>query len=435
MGNSKNTKARGVSVPEIVEQPCGLYAGLETFSSDYGADDYCDWVDQGNGDPLPAPLVLYLQNHAARDASAPGNSAGSVNQARAIEQELRLQGALLDADRPLKQLILSGSIATSWSEDLLYRVVAVIQSSFLINQDSLSSWCACTGGLTPSVQRLRLLRVLGFNHVRLAPETPLEKVSAERLAATVHQARQLGFDKVILDLRRMVAASPGRVQLMHSLLSDAQPERVRVFPGSGESRSSFDQRMASQGYRNIGLDWYLREEDSWWRAKARDRLYWTLLGYSELQHPDVIGAGPGALSAVCEFYGINAASLQTYAAHLDEGILPIVQGTELEDSDVLKREIIAMILASSCIRVSIIEEKWGIRFEHFFACESALLRAFEQNHWLQWHDDRIEIKARAYRELVEICRVFDGRAVNPLTLAPHPASTSVPEQAQTPMVS
>ncbi len=434
MGKFENTNGGEVSVPEVVEQPCGLYPRLEAFSSDYGANDYCDWVDQSNGDPLPAPLVLYLQDEPAQ-ALASGNSTDCASQARAIEQELRLHGALFDADRSLKHLILSGSIATGWSDDQLYRLVSVIQSSFLINRDSLTSWCACTGGLAPSLQRLRLLRMLGFNHVRLTPECPFEKASAERLAATIDQTRQLGFDKVILDLRRSADASPGCARMIETLLSGAQPERVRISLGSGESRDLFDQRMASHGYRNIGLDWYLLKDDSWWRAQALNALYWTLLGYSELQNPDVIGVGPGAMSAVCEFYGINAASLPDYSARVDEGILPIVQGAELEDNDVLRREIISMILACSSVRVSAIENKWGIGFEHFFAGECALLRTFEQNNWLQWEDDTIEIKTRAYQELVELCRVFvdvaDGSSIH----SPQSASSKARDHSRAHLVS
>lgn len=435
MGNHENNNAKRVIVPDIVEQPCGLYPGIEAFSSDYGADDYCDWIEQSNGDPLPTPLVLYLQSEAAQDKSVPAVSMGRPDQARAIEQELRLQGALFDSDRPLRQLIFSDSIANRWSEDHLYRLVAVIQDCFFINQDSLNSWCACAGGLTPPVQRLRLLRVLGFNHIRLKPEKQFDKDMVGRLVTTASEARRLGFEKVVVDLRQLADAVPDRARLIESLLLGVQPERVRVFPGRGESRGSFEQRMMSQGYRNIGLDWFLREQDSWWSAKGAGRLYWTPLGYSELQNPDVIGVGPGALSTVCAFYGVNTASWQDYSACLDDGILPIVQGTELEDGDVLRREIIAMILALSCIRVSAIENKWGIRFEHFFARESELLRSFEQNNWLQWRRDSIEINTRAYRELVEICRVFGRPAGNPLTRVPRQVLSKVPEHPSAPKAS
>jgi oxygen-independent coproporphyrinogen-3 oxidase len=190
--------------------------------------------------------------------------------------------------------------------------------------------------------------------------------------------------------------------------------------------------MMAFGYRNIGMDWYLRDADSWWRSRASDSLNWTLLGYSELKHPDVIGVGPGAMSAVCEFYGINAAQLPGYSACLDDGVLPVVQGTELEDGDVLRREIIAMMLASFCIRVPAIENKWGIRFEHFFARETAALGAFERNNWICRRDDKIEILPRGCRELAQICGVFDGRAGDRPGLVPAAADKRFPQREGAP---
>lgn len=422
MGGSSENEKVGISIPDVVEQPCGLYPGVERFSADSGAEDYCGWVEQSNGDPLPAPLVLYLQNDPHLHKTS---SAGTVV-AHAIEQELRLQGALFDDDRPLKQLICAGSIATGWSDDQLYRIVSVIQSSFHINHDSLSNWCACTRDVVPSMGRLRLLRVLGFNHLRLMPETSdREALPVEPLIAALNEAKKLGFKTTILDLRRVSARPVALRQTLTALLAKAQPDRIRTAPPpEGDDGASVDTFMASCGYQDIGLGWHLRTGDSWWHAKNADRLYWTTLGYGELQSPDVIGVGPGALSAVCDFYGINEASLPAYAASLDEGILPIVQGAVLEDADVLRREIVAMILASSCIRVSAIENKWGIRFEQFFSCESELLRAFERNRWVRWQDDRIEIMTNGHRELMEICTVFDGRNSNPLTHAAHPGGRS-----------
>ncbi|MCG6864368.1 MAG: hypothetical protein LJE58_02970 [Thiogranum sp.] len=400
-----------ISAPEVVERPCGLYPALHTFSRDYGADDYRDWVEQSNGDPVPAPLAVYVQNEASGAPVSSGVSRAHLNESRVIEHELRLQGRLFDADRPLRQLILAGSIANQWSEDQLYRLVSTIQSSFFVNPDSFNSWCACVGDALPSLQRLRLLRALGINHIRYAPAARPGKVNDfDRLSEAVQYAQQLGFSKTIVDLRHLRKDRPDSAQTVEALLSGVQPDRIRVFVPEGEDRSAFDAHMTAFGYRNIGLDWYLRDADSWWRSRASDSLYWTLLGYSELKHPDVIGVGPGAMSAVCEFYGINAASLPSYSACLDDGVLPVVQGTELEDGDVLRREIIAMTLASFCIRVSAIENKWGIRFEHFFAREAELLDAFERNNWICRQDDKIEILPRGCRELAQICRVFDGRA-------------------------
>lgn len=420
MGHSSDTQQIGARIPDVVEQPCGLYPGVEAFSPDYDAADYLDWVDQSNGDPLPAPLVLYVQNETSAGATSPGGDMAS-----AISQELRLQGALFDDDRPLKQLICAGSIATGWSDDQLYKLVADIRSSFYIHHDSLINWCACAGGSVPSMERLRLLRVLGFNHLRLMPETPArETLPVEPLVAALQRARQLGFRTTILDTRRLHADRVALQQALTVLLTEAQPDRIRLVDGTPGSAQDAEAFMASFGYQDIGLGWYLRSGDSWWRAKNSDRLHWTLLGFCELQNPDIIGAGPGTLSAVCDFYGLNESSPQAYTAKLAQGTLPVVQGVVLEDADVLRREIIAMILAPSCIRVTAIENKWGIRFDQFFRCESELLRAFEQNNWVRWQSDCIEIRTRAHRELIEICRVFDGRSSNPLTHVAHPGGRS-----------
>jgi oxygen-independent coproporphyrinogen-3 oxidase len=421
MGGTSENNTVEFGIPGIVEEPCGLFPGIETFSGDYGADDYCDWVEQSNGDPLPAPLVLYLQN----EAGPPTASASGTAMAHAIEQELRLQGSLFDADRPLKQLICTGSIATDWGDDQLYRLVSVIQSSFYINPDSLNNWCACARGVLPSMQRLRLLRVLGFNHLRLVPEASArEALPVDVLAGVLGEAKRLGFRTTILDLRKLSVEPAALQKALVALLAEVKPDRIRTAPPADDDGVAVDTFMASHGYQDLGLGWYLRTGDSWWLAANGDSLSWTMLGYGELQSPDIIGVGPGAISAVCDFYSINESALPAYAASIDEGILPVVRGTVLEDADVLRREIIAMVLASSCIRISAIEDKWGIRFEQFFGCESELLRAFERNRWVRWQGGRIEIRTRNYRALSEICRVFDGRSANPLTHATHPGGRS-----------
>ena len=87
-------------VPDLVELAYGLYPGAEFFSAEYGPDDYGEWVAQSNGDPVPAPLAIYIQDSSC-DPSPPvrGRDISSSRKPLALEQELRLQGALCDADR------------------------------------------------------------------------------------------------------------------------------------------------------------------------------------------------------------------------------------------------------------------------------------------------------------------------------------------------
>src|SRR5210317_755082 len=113
MGLSRDSTCFVNPAPGAIEKSYGLYPGLTSFSSDYNAGDYRDWVEQSNGDPLPAPLAVYIQEFsgAADDSASP--------RLAMLSRELDIQGALFDADRPLQQLVLSGSIVTQWTDDQL----------------------------------------------------------------------------------------------------------------------------------------------------------------------------------------------------------------------------------------------------------------------------------------------------------------------------
>ena len=321
-----------------------------------------------------------------------------------------MQGALFDSDRPVQQFLCSGSIATEWTDSQLYRLANVVQESFLVNQTSLLNWCACVGQVVPSAARIRLLRIIGFSGLRFTCSDRVEnRKTLDQLTAVIGQARQLGIRQITIDLTYEAQFERMPIQALERFLTDVGPERVHVTGRDGTRYRPVTHILSALGYRNIGLDWFLQAGDIWLQAEGAGRLYWSLLGFSDMHSPDVIGIGPGALSSVGEFYGANETRWDLYEAFLSRGRLPVVRGVELEADDVLRREIMKMILAASCIRVAAIEEKWGIKFKQFFSYETERLRGFEQKNWVDWQDNKIVILVRGYQELTELCGLFDHR--------------------------
>lgn len=409
---SIDTKCSALAVPDVVEKSYGLYPGVASFSSDYTAEDYCSWIEQSNGDPLPAPLALYIQDSCGGDSPpVRGADISSSRRLNAIECELSLQGALFDSDRPVQQLVCSGSISTEWTDDQLYRLVAVVQEFFSVNQSGIANWCACMGFVMPPQARLRLLRILGFSSVRFKFSDHADAGNAlDKLGVVIKQARQLGIQQIVVDLSLNEQHVFTPIQIMERFLAEHCPDRVRLKCDHDNRYQSLTRILSSIGYQNIGLDWFLRTDDFFLQAKAAGTLHWSLLGFTVMPNPDVIGIGPGALSAVGEFYAANESHWDTYQALLNQRKIPVVRGMELEADDVLRREIMGMILAASCIRVAAIEEKWGIQFKRFFAYETKCLRDFEQKHWLEWQADSIRLRVQGHHELTELCRIFDHRA-------------------------
>ena len=412
MGLSSDTTCSVHPAPGVIEKSYGLYPGLASFSSDYDAGDYRDWVEQSNGDPLPAPLALYIQEFSGADEPRlrVADDSASLRLAM-ISREMELQGALFDADRPLQQLVLSGSIVTLWTDDQLNQLMAVVQGSFPIHQSGIPNGCACIGTVIPDAGRLRLLHTLGFNNIRfsLANRAELGRVLDE-LGQSIRFARQSGFRQIMLDLPCSETLADSALRTMQNWLAEVRPDRIRYIEKSDDSGQSCVQILSEPGYRNIGLDWYVLANDPFVQAQAAGLLHWSPLGFTDMPSPDVIGVGPGAISSIGGFYGRNEPDWPLYQSLLNDGQLPIVCGIELESDDVLRREIMTMILATSCIRIVAVENKWGIRFRQFFASETEQLRVFEQKGWLDWRQDSIRIRVRGHHELTELCRVFDRRA-------------------------
>ncbi|HFD80045.1 MAG TPA: hypothetical protein ENK05_06600 [Gammaproteobacteria bacterium] len=401
MGPSNDTDEAAFSLPLVVEEPCALYPGLEAFSNEYDADDYRGWVEQSNGDPLPAPLALYI--HDGRSHARPPSAA---QQLQAVEQELRLQGRLFDPDRSLQQLILAGSIASEWGEEHLERLILLLQNSFHLSGDGRSSWCLCLGAQSPIPASLSRLVQLGFAAARLEVAPGVDRT--DTLASRVGMLREAGLQQIFLDMEPVVEW----LDQLAGVLAATVPQRVRLGARTGAARADYAELLSQQGYRNIGLDWFVRPEDPLSQAQDAGRLHWSLLGYTALRDPDVIGIGPGALSSVGEWYGMNEPRWQRYRSLLAQDQLPVACGVELEPDDALRREIMHMILADACIRVSAIEEKWGIGFHRFFAGESAQLQAFERQGWVEQGDDAIRVLVSSRDSLTALCRLFDRRGVS-----------------------
>lgn len=421
-----DTEQRALPVPEVLELAYGLYPGVEFFSGDYGPDEYREWVAQSNGDPVPAPLAVYIQD-CCREQSPPvrGRHISSSRKPAALEQELRLQGALFDSDRCVQQLICAGGIATEWTDDQLYRLVAVLEDAFTTSQDGLVNWCACVGDALPSEARLRLLRVLGFSNIRLrildprdaqagAGQGPLPD-ALEALAASI---RNLGMRQIIAELcvsGRHASPSPHWLQ---RFVQTVEPDRIRLSDAERATgpellagqRDSCVQTLAELGYQHIGMDWFVRNTDPWWQARLALRLNWSLLGFTDIPRPDVVGIGPGAVSSIGDSYAQNASDWDEYQELLNRAAVPTVRGLELESDDILRREIMVEMLTASRIDITPIENKWGVEFRQFFGEELGYLKRFEKAGWISIRGQSIVVHARGRRELSELCRVFDRRS-------------------------
>lgn len=423
MGLSREHKNTGARLPEVFEPCCGLYPGVSSFTREFDETDYREWVSRSNGDPVPAPLILVVQNSVSAEPSAGADSSThAFPWYPAIAREIRLQGALFDRDRPLEGVVFSPGITTDSSNDALYALSDTIQNAFSTAPAAFARWCACFGQNRPDMSRLQLLRVLGFSKVRLCIELSAASQHEDRSRREIDQTqeslqdiRSLGYRSLAVDLVMPIDADSWLIERVERLLAETGVECVRLImtgmqdgSSSGALLSRFRTgMMQGLGYRHLGLDWYISDAEPSLGAGAP--LHWSALGYTDIKWLDIIGAGPGAVSVLEDASSQNAMQREAYLRKVEQGEIPTECGVELEPDDVLRRKIMSAILVNEYFSIEALEDSWGIMFASYFESEMTALRALEKQGKLVFTGQGIKVLERGRDTLHSLCRIFDNQ--------------------------
>lgn len=423
MGQSEEQADSKMYIPEVFEPYCGLYPGIVSFTADYDAADYREWVSRSNGDPVPAPLMMVLEDGVrAESVPAPGGVTHQLAWHSALAREIQLQGALFDGDRPLEGIVCAPGISSGWSNDALYELSRSIQDSFSVAPTAFARWCACFGQEYPSTARLKLLRVLGFSKARLSVDVTSPKLSADALRVEfgsveelLREARNLGYRSLAVDLVLPAVVMPALVDGIEALLAATQVECLRLIIAGKQTDTVSNNPLSALratvlpelGYRHLGLDWYVTESEPSLGSGAA--LYWSPLGFTDIKGLDIIGVGPGAVSVLEDACSQNTMRLEPYQRAVVQGEIPIERGVELESDDLLRRTVISALLVDEYFDVGALEERWGILFPRYFETEMPELRELEQRGKLQFTGHKIHALERDRNSLNVLCKIFDNQ--------------------------
>src|SRR5690606_33483735 len=89
------------------------------------------------------------------------------------------------------------------------------------------------------------------------------------------------------------------------------------------------------------------------------------------------------------------------------GRLPVERGFDLSTDDVLRREIIMILMCSMPLRFGEIGEKYGIDFESYFAQELESLRSYEEAGLMEIHDRVMTVTPKGRLFVRALGMVFD----------------------------
>jgi oxygen-independent coproporphyrinogen-3 oxidase len=88
-------------------------------------------------------------------------------------------------------------------------------------------------------------------------------------------------------------------------------------------------------------------------------------------------------------------------------MLPLERGIELEPDDLLRREIITLLMCHFRLDTRTLESKWEFSFSEHFRTELEQLQVMQSDGLLQLFPDRLEVKPAGRLLVRNICMVFD----------------------------
>jgi len=242
-----------------------------------------------------------------------------------------------------------------------------------------------------------------FNSVNFDILCGLPKQTRETFRKTVDTVIKLSPDR-ICDVFVTYAPSYRKHQSLITKLE--MPDTYEKTIMFHESVQSF----LNNGYVRIGFDHFAKPTDILAKSMKIKSIHWNGLGYRAGDVIDIIGIGTSSACRLgSHYYSQNYYEFPLYEGALDNAMFPIYRGYKMNDSDIIRRDIIHALRSYFFISRQKIEEKYNIKYNAYFGKEETILNEFEKDGLIENTADRITITELGIHFIYQICRIWDNR--------------------------
>jgi oxygen-independent coproporphyrinogen-3 oxidase len=421
------------------------YPTADRFVEAFGADDYVRWLGRRTVGGIGRPLSLYVHipfcnticYYCACNKIITKDHGRSAKYIKYLGKEIAMQEAALEGSRDVVQLHFGGGTPTFLSEDEMQRLMDIIHKHFRLLPGG--EYSIEVDPRKVGRDNVKQLAALGLNRMSVGVQdfSPEVQVAVNRVQSleetrlVIDSAREFGFKGISVDLiyglpkqnvisfnhtlDEVLKLDPDRLSIYNyaHLPSLAKPQR-RINEAdlpTADARLQILQlairRLTEAGYVFIGMDHFAKPNDELAIAQRQGRLHRNFQGYSTHAEADLMAFGVSAIGKVGPSYCQNVRTLDEYYDSLDQGVLPIFRGIELNADDLLRRSIIQALMCHFELSIESIEIAHLIDFKSYFVSELADLREMEKGGLLTIDDQWITVEPRGRLLVRGIAMAFD----------------------------
>lgn len=421
------------------------YPTADRFHGGFREKEYLEALHSRGADASNKPLSLYIHIPFCNTICyyCGCNKIITKDKGRAdayieyLEKEMKLLAPHLGGRHQLAQLHFGGGTPTFLSDNQLERVFEMIRKYFQLIPDGEYSI-----EIDPrKVSRETVLKLgrLGFNRMSVGIQDFDPKVQAavnriqsyEETKEVIDAAREAGFKSVSVDLiyglpyqtsesikttiDTVLSLDPDRLALYHyaHLPHVFKPQRridTAAVPGSEEKLDMLQycvQILTERGYVFIGMDHFAKPDDELSVALEKGLLQRNFQGYSTYADCDLVAIGVSSIGKIGNTYSQNERDIDAYYAAIDEGRLPVMRGYQLNQDDILRRNIIQDLMCRFALDYRVYEDISGTPFDRYFKDELADLEKLADLGLVSLNKQGLTVTPKGRFLIRNIAMVFD----------------------------
>ncbi len=421
------------------------YPSADRFHQGFTHNEYIKALESRQTGALNKPLSLYIHIPFCNTICyyCGCNKIITKDKSRAdayigyLEKELDLLAPHLNGNLTLSQLHFGGGTPTFLNDEQIERVFSMIRKHFLLIETG--EYSIEIDPRKVSRDTVHHLRELGFNRMSIGIQDFDPKVqqavnriqSVEETREVIDAAREAWFKSVSVDLiyglphqsiesikptlETVLSLNPDRLALYHyaHLPHLFKPQRridTDSVPNSEEKLDILQyavQTLTDKGYVFIGMDHFAKPQDDLAIALREGWLQRNFQGYSTYADSDLIAIGVSSIGKIGSTYEQNEKDIDAYYQALDEGRLPIMRGYQLNQDDLLRRNIIQDLMCRFALDFSVYEQAFNLQFEQYFQAEIADLQKLAALGLITLHCHGLKVTPKGRFLIRNIAMVFD----------------------------
>mgnify|MGYP000474692512 CR=1 FL=1 len=244
-------------------------------------------------------------------------------------------------------------------------------------------------------------KLVGFQSINIDLIYGLPHQTTDTFTYTLDKAHEWDVDRISLF---SYAHLPSRFAAQRKLRDEWLPSVSEKFA----LMKLAIEKLCGFGYDFIGMDHFAKPKDELSVAQKDGILHRNFQGYTTKGDCDLLGLGVSSISNIGNAFGQNIKDLKSYYQAIDEHQHALERGVTLNQDDVIRGEVIRELMCNLYLNKQVINDKFSIDFDSYFADDIPLLDTFIEDGLVENNANEIKVNQKARLLIRIICMSFDA---------------------------